>query len=168
MTPTLIPNIMVPMRDGVHLATDIYLPGEGAALPVLLERTPYDKRGTNHADFSVAATIPRSKPEIAQLFASYGYAFVLQDCRGRYGSEGVFRKYLSEAEDGADTIAWIMAQPWCNGRIGTLGLSYGAHVQAALATLDPPGLAAMFLNWAAFRAPITAASARAAPMSSSS
>lgn len=150
MTVTLISNAMVPMRDGVRLATDIYLPPDASALPVLLERTPYDKRGTNHADFSVADEVPRSKPEIARIFAAHGYAFVLQDCRGRYASEGTFRKYLSEAEDGADTIAWIMAQPWCNGRIGTLGLSYGAHVQAAVATLDPPGLAAMFLDSGGF------------------
>ncbi|WP_194954661.1 CocE/NonD family hydrolase [Sphingopyxis solisilvae] len=150
MTAVLLPNIMVQMRDGVRLATDIYLPADAAAQPVLLERTPYDKRGTNHADFSVADEVPRSKPEIARIFAAQGYAFVLQDCRGRYASGGVFRKYLAEAEDGADTIAWIMAQPWCNGRIGTLGLSYGAHVQAALATLDPPGLAAMFLDSGGF------------------
>lgn len=148
----LIRNIMVPMRDGVHLATDIYLPAgrQGAALPVLLERTPYDKEGTNHADFSVADEIPLSKPNIARLFAAQGYAFVLQDCRGRYGSEGLFRKYMSEAEDGADTLAWIERQDWCNGKVATLGLSYGAHVQAALASLDPPGLAAMFLDSGGF------------------
>ncbi len=152
MTGVLIPNVMVPMRDGVRLATDVYLPDGAidAPLPVLLERTPYDKRGTNHADFSVADEVPLSKPEIARIFAANGYAFVLQDCRGRYASEGMFRKYLSEAEDGADTLAWIMRQPWCNGRIGTLGLSYSAHVQAALATLDPPGLAAMFLDSGGF------------------
>lgn len=152
MTAQVIANVMVPMRDGVHLATDIYLPAGAKenAVPVLLERTPYDKTGTNHADFSVADPVPRSKPVIAADFAAHGYAFVLQDCRGRYGSQGVFRKYMSEAEDGADTIAWIMQQPWCNGRIGTLGLSYGAHVQAALATLDPPGLAAMFLDSGGF------------------
>ena len=152
MTGVLIPNVMVPMRDGVRLATDVYLPDGAidAPLPVLLERTPYDKRGTNHADFSVADEVPLSKPEIARIFAANGYAFVLQDCRGRYASEGMFRKYLSEAEDGADTLAWIMRQPWCNGRIGTLGLSYSAHVQAALATLDPPGLAAMVLDSGGF------------------
>lgn len=146
----LLANVMVPMRDGVHLATDIYLREGAAALPVLLERTPYDKQGTNHADFSIANDKPLSKPEIARIFAAGGYAFVLQDCRGRYGSEGVFRKYMSEAEDGADTLAWISAQDWCNGQIGTLGLSYGAHVQAALASLDPPGLAAMFLDSGGF------------------
>lgn len=148
----LIRNAMVPMRDGVHLATDVYLPAgpTDVQLPVLLERTPYDKQGTNHADFSVAAPAPLAKPEIAQIFASYGYVFVLQDCRGRYASEGGFRKYLSEAEDGADTLAWILAQPWCDGRIGTLGLSYGAHVQAAMASLAPPGLSAMFLDSGGF------------------
>jgi putative CocE/NonD family hydrolase len=150
MAVTFMPNLMVPMRDGVHLATDIYLPAAVGASPVLLERTPYDKRGTNHADFSVADEAPLSKPAIARIFAARGYVFVSQDCRGRYGSEGVFRKYMAEAEDGADTIAWIMQQPWCNGRIGTLGLSYGAHVQAALATLNPPGLAAMFLDSGGF------------------
>lgn len=149
---TVLTDIMVPMRDGIHLATDVYLPAgyQGGALPVLLERTPYDKRGTNHADFSVANETPLSKPEIARQFAAQGYAFVLQDCRGRYRSEGAFRKYMAEAEDGADTAAWIMQQPWCDGRIGTLGLSYGAHVQAALATLAPPGLAAMFLDSGGF------------------
>lgn len=153
VTPSgVIRNAMVPMRDGVQLATDIYLPTDtlDAPRPVLLERTPYDKEGTNHADFSVASEVALSKPEIARKFASHGYAFVIQDCRGRYASEGSFRKYLSEAEDGADTLAWIRNQPWCNGEIGTLGLSYGAHVQAAMASLDPPGLAAMFLDSGGF------------------
>ncbi|WP_326525509.1 CocE/NonD family hydrolase [Sphingomonas sp.] len=146
----MIADIMVPMRDGVRLATDVYLPAGDGPFPVLLERTPYDKRGTNHGDFTRAAPEPRSKPEIARWFADAGYAFVLQDCRGRYGSEGAFTKYLSEGDDGVDTLAWLRDQPWCDGRIGTLGLSYGAHVQAALACLDPPGLAAMFLDSGGF------------------
>jgi putative CocE/NonD family hydrolase len=144
---------MVPMRDGVRLATDIYLPAghaPGQRLPVLLERTPYDRRGTNHGDFTLADPEPRSKPELARAFAASGYAYVLQDCRGRYGSEGVFTKYLNEAEDGADTLAWLLEQLWCDGRVGTLGLSYGAHVQSALACLDPPGLKAMFLDSGGF------------------
>ena len=141
---------MVVMRDGVRLATDIYLPDRTGPFPVLLERTPYDKRGTNHGDFTRADPKPRSKPEIARWFADAGYAFVLQDCRGRFGSEGTFTKYLSEAADGADTLAWLLEQPWCDGRIGTLGLSYGAHVQNALACLNPPGLSAMFLDSGGF------------------
>lgn len=146
----MIANIMVPMRDGVHLATDVYLPAGDGPFPVLLERTPYDKRGTNHGDFTEAEPEPRSKPEIARWFAEAGYAFVLQDCRGRFASEGSFTKYLNEGEDGVDTIAWLRDQSWCDGRIGTLGLSYGAHVQSALACLNPPGLGAMFLDSGGF------------------
>lgn len=149
--PTM--SVMVPMRDGVRLATDIYLPSasiNGPPAPTLVERTPYDKRGTNHGDRTLLDPAPRPKPEIAAQFVAAGYAYVLQDCRGRYGSEGKFVKYLSEAEDGYDTLAWLVEQPWCNGRIGTLGLSYCAHVQAALASLDPPGLGAMFLDCGGF------------------
>ena len=80
----------------------------------------------------------------------HGYAVVYQDCRGRYRSAGRFTKYLSEAEDGYDTLAWLMRQSWCNGRIGTFGLSYAAHTQAALGCLDPPGLAAQFLDCGGF------------------
>jgi putative CocE/NonD family hydrolase len=152
-TSTELRDVMVPMRDGIRLATDIYLPEglrDGDRLPVLLERTPYDKRGTNHGDFTVADPEPKSKPEIARIFAAAGYVFVLQDSRGRYASEGSFTKYLSEGEDGADTLTWLMQQPWCDGRIGTLGLSYGAHAQSALACLNPPGLGAMFLDSGGF------------------
>lgn len=160
-------NVQIPMRDGVLLAADIYFPdaaGAGnvpssAANPstypagsfaVLLERTPYNKRGTNQGDRSLADPVPRSKPEVAAWFARAGYVYVIQDCRGRYASEGGFTKYVNESEDGADTLAWIMRQPWCNGSIGTLGLSYGAHAQSALAALSPPGLAAMFLDSGGF------------------
>ncbi|WP_205590062.1 CocE/NonD family hydrolase [Sphingomonas paeninsulae] len=153
MNSTMLHDVRVTMRDGIQLATDVYMPDgftAGTRLPVLLERTPYDKAGTNHGDFTVADLTPRSKPEIARDFTAAGYIFVIQDCRGRYGSEGSFTKYLDEAEDGADTLAWILSQPWCDGRIGTLGLSYGAHVQSALACLDPPGLGAMFLDSGGF------------------
>lgn len=146
----VLSDVMVAMRDGARLAADIYLPEGSGPFPVLLERTPYDKRGTNHGDFTATRPEPRSKPEIARWFADAGYVFVLQDCRGRFASEGVFTKYLSEAADGADTLAWLLDQSWCDGRIGTLGLSYGAHVQNALACLDPPGLAAMFLDSGGF------------------
>lgn len=144
-------DVMIPMRDGLRLAADVYVPegGEGR-LPALLERTPYDRRGTNHADRSAADSTPRSKPEIAAEFARGGYAYVLVDCRGRYGSEGVFIKYANEAEDGFDVLAWLVRQDWCDGRIGTLGLSYGAHVQAAAACLNPPGLRAMFMDSGGF------------------
>ena len=146
-------EVMVAMRDGVRLATDVYLPAtalDGARVPVLLERTPYDKRGTNHGDMTLADPVPVPKPEIAAQFVAAGYAYVVQDCRGRFGSEGQFTKYLNEAEDGYDAMGWLVDQPWCDGNIGTLGLSYCAHVQAALAGLDPPGLKAMFLDCGGF------------------
>lgn len=150
---TIIEDVMVAMRDGTRLATDIYLPNGCSPerrYPALLERTPYNKRGTNSADRSLVDPQPRPKPAVAAEFARAGYVYVLQDCRGRYGSEGVFTKYLNEAADGADTLAWMLHQPWSDGRVGTLGLSYGAHVQSALACLDPPGLGAMFLDSGGF------------------
>jgi putative CocE/NonD family hydrolase len=84
------------------------------------------------------------------MFTERGYAVVYQDCRGRYQSEGVFRKYLDDAADGFDTCAWLVQQPWCNGKIGTMGLSYAAHTQAALASTNPPGVAAMVFDSGGF------------------
>lgn len=146
----VLENQRAMMRDGVELEADVYLPEGEGPFPTLLERTPYGRRATNHADSSRAEPIPKSKPEIARAFVAAGYAYVLQDCRGRYGSGGTFVKYLSEGADGVDTLAWIREQAWCDGRIGTLGLSYGAHVQSALAAHNPPGLKAMFLDSGGF------------------
>ncbi|MBU6378008.1 MAG: CocE/NonD family hydrolase [Gammaproteobacteria bacterium] len=140
----------VAMRDGIHLATDVYLPeGEGPWV-VILERTPYGKRRTNHADCSLAEPEPLPKPQIAARFVAAGFAYVLQDCRGRYDSEGEFEKYLNEGRDGEDTLAWIRRQNWCEGRVCTLGFSYGAHVQTALAAASPAGLAGMFIDSGGF------------------
>lgn len=147
---TTLRETMIAMRDGVRLATDIYLPDGPGPFPILLERTPYGKRKANHGDRTLTSPTPQSKPEIAAQFVKAGYAYVLQDCRGRYASEGKFTKYLNEAEDGEDTLAWLIAQPWSDGRVGSLGLSYGAHVQAALACLAPDGLKAMFLDSGGF------------------
>lgn len=139
-------DIMVRMRDGVLLATDIYLPARGAAVirarvPAILERTPYGKSqsGTRHAS-----------TEVAKLFASHGYAVVFQDCRGRGKSQGKYVKYLSDGLDGFDCCAWIISQSWSNGRIGTMGLSYAAHTQAALASAGAPGVTAMFMDSGGF------------------
>ncbi len=148
-------NVMVAMRDGVRLASDIYRPArQGKPLPgpfpVLVERTPYDKAGTRASDYTAADPVPISRVKVAEYLVSRGYAVVLQDCRGRFRSEGVFTKYLGEANDGFDTLTWIGKQPWCSGRIGTTGLSYCAHTQTALAALRPPGLAAMFLDCGGF------------------
>ena len=138
-------DIMVAMRDGVRLATDIVRPRytagkENQPLPVIMERTPYDKRGISRSEVSVSEPHAVSRVAVAEFFARHGFAVVMQDCRGRYKSEGEFEKYLNEAEDGYDTIEWLLQQPWCDGKVGTMGLSYGAHTQCALACLEPPGL----------------------------
>lgn len=148
-------NVMIAMRDGVHLATDIYRPAKDGKpvetpLPVILERTPYDKAGTPRTELSVKKPTPMSRQDLAIHMVRLGYIAVWQDCRGRYESEGHFTKYLSEGEDGFDTMEWIAAQPWMNGRIGTQGLSYNAHTQMAMACLNPPGLAAMSVDSGGF------------------
>ena len=109
-------NVMVSMRDGVRLASDIYRPARSGspleqAFPVLLQRTPYSK---TREDLVLEAL----------FFTSRGYVTVLQDCRARYESEGEFTKYTGEGEDGFDTMAWLAEQPWLGGKVGTYGLSY--------------------------------------------
>ncbi len=148
-------DVMVTMRDGVRLATDIHRPArDGRPLPgpfpVILERTPYGKTQVSRSERTAADPRPLGRGEVARLFVARGYVVVYQDCRGRHGSEGRFTKYLDDGPDGADTIAWLAAQPWCNGRIGTMGLSYAAHTQAALGCLAPRGLAAQVMDSGGF------------------
>ena len=143
-------DIMVRARDGVHLATDIYRPDGAGPFPAILERTPYDKTAPSRSEITATDQTPRSRETVAGYFVDAGYAVAFQDCRGRYRSEGGFTKYLSEAPDGYDTCAWLVAQPWCNGRIATMGLSYAAHAQMALGCLDPSGLAAQYLDCGGF------------------
>ncbi|MFB6354879.1 MAG: CocE/NonD family hydrolase [Halobacteriales archaeon] len=135
-------DVMVPMQDGVRLATDIYRPRDpdtGAVLeeplPVLLDRTPYGKRG--------------AQGRHGEWYASRGYVVAIQDVRGRFDSEGEFEIFVNEAEDGADAVEWLAERDYCDGQVATLGTSYGAWVQNALATQDPDGLAAMFVNMGA-------------------
>jgi len=135
-------NVTVPMRDGIRLACDIYRPATlgrmlNGRFPVLFSATPYSKA---RADLA----------QDAMFFASHGYVSVLQDTRGRYQSEGGFTKYVGEGEDGLDTMAWISQQDWFGGKIGTYGLSYSAHTQAAAACLNPPNLACMWLDSGGF------------------
>jgi len=139
-------TVMMPMRDGVRLATDIYLPAGQPRLPVVLHRTPYGRRSASPSEATQNDPVPLSPGEMAGLFAARGYILVVQDCRGRHDSEGEFVKYVSDREDGYDICAWLVAQPWCDGRICTIGLSYDAHLQAAAGCLDPPGLVAQVLD----------------------
>jgi len=143
-------NLMVPMRDGVRLATDIYLPDAlSNPLPVIIERTPYNKSMPSRSEKRLDGH-HLGREEMAAAFASKGFVTVFQDCRGRYGSEGEFVKYINEGEDGYDTLAWLVEQPWCNGRVGSMGLSYAAHTQLAMACLNPPGLCTMVLDSGGF------------------
>jgi putative CocE/NonD family hydrolase len=141
---------MVAMRDGVRLATDVHLPDGAGPFPAIMERTPYGRNETSRSEITAASRTPASRAEIAAYFTAHGYAVVYQDTRGRYGSEGRFIKYLSDGEDGFDACAWLRGQSWCDGRICTMGLSYGAHTQAALGCLDPPGLVAQVLDCGGF------------------
>jgi uncharacterized protein len=144
-----VEELMVTMRDGCRLATDIY-GATAVPRPVLFERTPYGKRRQRDSDQS-RRDQPVPEPEqIAGFFVERGYVVVRQDCRGRGRSQGTFVKYLNEGDDGADSIAWIRAQPWCNGTVVMNGVSYSAHAQTALAAQNPPGLAAMFLDSGGF------------------
>ena len=147
---------MVAMRDGIRLATDVYLPTNGTEIldgpwPVILERTPYGRHRPSRSERSLAEPDEaKSRADVAEMFVRRGYVVVYQDVRGRYDSEGEYRKYLDDAADGYDCCAWILKQPWCDGTIGTKGLSYAAHTQAALASAGAPGVAAMFLDSGGF------------------
>lgn len=127
---TIKTNIMVPMRDGVRLATDLYVPessnnGAAAKYPVILTRTPYNKSGDART---------------GEYFASHGYVFVAQDTRGRYASEGVWHFLTDDGRDGFDAAEWIAKQPWSNGRIGMIGGSYVGGTQHAMAMERVPTL----------------------------
>ena len=142
--------LRMPMRDGAHLAASLYLPEGDGPFPVVLERTPYGRDAPRSVEVTAADPTPMDGPRLAAIFTRAGYAVVLQDSRGRGESEGRFEKYLNEAADGFDSCAWILGQPWCDGRIATIGMSYGAHSGAALGCLDPPGLGAQVLDSGGF------------------
>ena len=115
-------DLWIPMRDGVRLYAALYRPGAGDRFPVLLIRSPYSTQHPRYVDWALR-------------FASGGYAVVLQDCRGRFESEGKWRPYVDEANDGYDTQEWLGAQSWCDGNIGTFGISYPGFTQILPAAL---------------------------------
>lgn len=123
-------QIRVPMRDGVNLSTNIFRPSAAGRWPVLLFRTPYGKGREMTPNF--------------RAFVEHGYALVVQDVRGRHGSEGVFRPLDQEGPDGEDTLNWIGHQPWCNGKIGMFGGSYVGITQWQAALRNVPYLKAIF------------------------
>jgi putative CocE/NonD family hydrolase len=121
-------HVVVPMRDGIELIADLYLPPGDGPFPVLLQRTPYHRQ---------------SSPGFPLLAAERGYAVLMQDTRGRWDSQGTFRTFVNEADDGYDTCAWISDQPWSNGRIGMFGGSYVGLTQWQAALAQAPGLEAI-------------------------
>jgi putative CocE/NonD family hydrolase len=131
-------NIMVPMRDGVRLATDIYRLRDTMPSPVLIARTPYDKNLLWRDDLTSDRRI-----DDAKRFVDAGYTVVVQDVRGRYASEGDFNPHVNETNDGVDMFAWVAAQPWSNGILGTFGGSYPGGTQWLPARENPPALKAM-------------------------
>ncbi len=136
----LAKDVMVPMRDGIRLATDLYRPARDGELvegryPTILCRTPYDKTDKRYV-------------EIADFFVPHGYCVCLQDVRDRYRSEGTGEYFHAatphEGEDGYDTVEWIAAQRWSNGRVGTVGSSFAAITQVRMALERPPHLTAIW------------------------
>ncbi|MCZ6752258.1 MAG: CocE/NonD family hydrolase [Acidobacteria bacterium] len=129
-------EVHAPMRDGIELAADLYLPDAPGPFPVIIERTPYNKNDCNW------------RRGHAAYFAERGYAVLIQDVRGRFHSPGVFRHFLDEGwgklQDGYDTIEWAGTQPWSTGKVGTIGGSYSCFNQNMTAVTQPPHLKAMF------------------------
>lgn len=128
-------DVMVPMRDGVKLATDLYMPAKNGKpvpgrFPVVLTRTPYDKSETAWTPLNV----------IGPYYASRGYVFVAQDTRGRFASEGEWHMLTDDGRDGWDCGAWIAQQPWSDGKIGMFGTSYVGGTQHAMALEKVPQL----------------------------
>ncbi len=125
-------DVRVEMRDGVTLSTNIYRPDTEGSFPVLLVRTPYGNGGAGSKG--------------AHYWAERGYVYIVQDTRGRFESEGLFYPVIFEAGDGLDTQKWVYEQPWCNGRVGTLGGSYVGMTQWMPALEGSPYVDAMFTS----------------------
>jgi putative CocE/NonD family hydrolase len=131
-------KVMMPMRDGVRLATDIYRPKTAAGpVPIVFSKTPYnfnfwDVRNRVPADMSTALAVVKR-----------GYAYVVQNERGHFFSEGHYDILGAPITDGYDAIEWLTKQPWSNGKVGTTGCSSTAEWQPAVASLGHRGFAAM-------------------------
>lgn len=128
---------MVRMRDGVRLATDVYIPGKEPRdmtepCDVILVRMPYDKSG----DYCFM-------PLVAEYFMNHGYVVVVQDVRGKFRSEGESLLFVNEQNDGFDTIAWIVNQTWSNGNVAMWGVSYYGFTQWAAVASQHPALKAI-------------------------
>ncbi len=122
-------GLVIPMRDGVRLAADLFLPKPGGKWPTVLIRTPYNRKTPSNASY--------------RYFVRRGYAVLIQDVRGRFASEGAFGSIVQEGPDGSDTIGWIAAQPWSDGSVVMAGSSYLGMTQWWAALQNNPHLFAI-------------------------
>lgn len=134
-------EIGIPVRDGIELAADVYLPQPpvATASPAIVEVTPYGKESALFCG------------DEALFYQAHGYAFVAADVRGRGKSEGEWSAFVHDAQDTHDVIEWTAAQDWCDGNVGITGLSYMGWVQWAAASERPPHLRCMVSTSAAGR-----------------
>ena len=131
-------KVMLPMRDGVRLATDIYRPKDASVrVPTIFVRTPY-----NFNFWDVRNGVP-SDMTAALTAVKRGYAYVVQNERGHFFSEGNYDILGAPISDGDDALAWMAKQSWSNGKVGTTGCSSTAEYQMAIASLGNPAYAAM-------------------------
>lgn len=130
-------KVMMPMRDGIRLATDIYRPKTEEEVPIIFSRTPYNFNSWGDGERRTRTA------ERAYEAVKRGYAYVVQNERGRYYSEGEWDILGTPLTDGYDAFSWMKDQKWSNGKIGTLGCSSTAEWQMAVAALDHPAHAAM-------------------------
>ena len=130
-------KVMMPMRDGVRLATDIYRPKTDEPVPIIFSKTPYNFNAWRDGEFR-ARSMSRALDVVKR-----GYAYVVQNERGRYFSEGEWDILGPPTTDGYDAFSWMADQSWCNGKIATYGCSSTAEWQMAVAALDHPAHAAM-------------------------
>jgi len=125
-------GVPTPMRDGTKLVSDMWIPEGKGPFPTILVRTPYER---------TMELIPSGRPpEVGEYFARHGYIWMIQDTRGRGDSEGIFHFFRDDGPDGYDAIEWIAKQPWSDGRVCTMGVSYLGTVQWLAAKEKPPHL----------------------------
>ena len=142
-------DVKIPMRDGVLIATDIYRPDADGQFPALLSISPYGKglQTLPVPDFPSDSRLGNGGIEAgnSEYFVSRGYIHVIADCRGTGYSGGAYRVLTKkEYEDGHDLVEWVATQPWCNGNVGFLGMSYFSMIQFGIAAENPPHLKALF------------------------
>ncbi len=128
-----VPQLLVanvPMEDSVHLATDIYLPSSQGKFPTILYLLPYDRR-------------TRERQQFCQFLVSRGYAVVIQNPRGKFGSQGKYLPFIDELKDFEQTLEWVLNQGWCSGEIGIFGSSSSSYNAQLLASTQNPSIKAI-------------------------